>query len=615
MPETTIAINVADTLESGEFERSIIVTEPGERSPFLMHYAMQMYFANGGGPCYIVSVKDYADALSANSTSPVQLDDLKDGLAKVELEDEPTLIVFPDATALSESDFYAINNDALMQCNKLQDRFAIIDTHSDDVDAVPTPVDGIRDGINLEKDYLKYGAVYYPFLESILDFQYDASQLIISHTSEVPNAVSSAIIQIDGYKELIVDKNDELRDTTDADLGFIGEAKKKITDDFGDFAGTPLNDLKTSAGELVDMVEKVTRALTEVDGYRLLVTDSANAVIGSVEEDLGDHDADPLTPDTNPTAEAIEAEVNNLTAIFEGVDKIDKVIEALNLAVENLDTANSKTKIENNVLTISAELDKVYLDAVTDVLTDAEGIIDNIKTAVQAADAIDVNNGELNGRTLASIEKIDNEAFSTIKTKITDLPVVLPPSAAMAGVYARVDNDRGVWKAPANVGLNYVTKPTVKITSEGQESLNVDTVGGKSINAIRAFTGKGILVWGARTLAGNDAEWRYISVRRFFNMVEESVKKASAQFVFEPNYANTWVKVRAMIENFLSLQWRAGALAGAKQEQAFYVRVGLGQTMTAQDILDGYMIVEIGMAVVRPAEFIVLRFSHKMQEA
>ena len=125
----------------------------------------------------------------------------------------------------------------------------------------------------------------------------------------------------------------------------------------------------------------------------------------------------------------------------------------------------------------------------------------------------------------------------------------------------------------------------------------------------------GTLIWGARTLAGNDNEWRYIPVRRFFNMVEESVKKATSQFVFEANDANTWGRVRAMIENFLVLQWKAGALAGAKQEHAFFVRVGLGQTMTAQDILNGYMNVEIGLAVVRPAEFIILKFSHKMQES
>jgi phage tail sheath protein FI len=191
----------------------------------------------------------------------------------------------------------------------------------------------------------------------------------------------------------------------------------------------------------------------------------------------------------------------------------------------------------------------------------------------------------------------------------------LPPSAAVAGVYARVDSTRGVWKAPANVGLSYVVKPTVRITNDIQDGLNVDTVAGKSVNAIRSFTGKGIIVWGARTLAGNDNEWRYVSVRRFFNMVEESVKKASDQFVFESNDANTWVRIRSMIENFLTNQWKAGALAGATTDDAYYVKVGLNQTMTADDILNGIMNVEIGMAVVRPAEFIVLKFSHKMQES
>jgi hypothetical protein len=98
-------------------------------------------------------------------------------------------------------------------------------------------------------------------------------------------------------------------------------------------------------------------------------------------------------------------------------------------------------------------------------------------------------------------------------------------------------------------------------------------------------------------------------------MVEESVKKATEQFVFEPNDANTWVKVQAMIENFLHIIWRQGALQGAKPEHAFYVAVGLGKTMNPIDILEGRMIIEIGMAAVRPAEFIIIRFSHKMAES
>ena len=101
----------------------------------------------------------------------------------------------------------------------------------------------------------------------------------------------------------------------------------------------------------------------------------------------------------------------------------------------------------------------------------------------------------------------------------------------------------------------------------------------------------------------------------FFNMVEESIKLATNQFVFNPNDRNTWVSVKAMIENFFTKQWRAGALAGAKADDAFYVKVGLGETMTAQDILEGNMIIEIGMAPLRPAEFIVLSFSQKMLES
>lgn len=221
---------------------------------------------------------------------------------------------------------------------------------------------------------------------------------------------------------------------------------------------------------------------------------------------------------------------------------------------------------------------------------------------------------KVNDKIMTAVKTEDGALYNRAIRAISNMPIVLPPSPLMAGVYAQVDRTRGVWKAPANVGLSSVTGVTFKVTDALQQSLNVHETG-KSINAIRPFTGQGVMVWGARTLDGNSNEWRYVPVRRFFNMVEESVKKACNRFVFEPNDANTWVKVRAMIENFLMLQWRDGALQGAKPEQAFFVKVGLGLTMTPQDILEGRMNVEIGMAVVRPAEFIILKFSHKMPEA
>ncbi len=198
--------------------------------------------------------------------------------------------------------------------------------------------------------------------------------------------------------------------------------------------------------------------------------------------------------------------------------------------------------------------------------------------------------------------------------KLVQESSLVPPSGAIAGIYAQNDNYVGVWKAPANMSLAAVRGVSCLIDNQSQEEMNISTTG-KSINAIRPFSGKGILVWGARTIHGNDNEWRYIPVRRLFIYVEESVKKSTEWAVFSPNTQNTWMKIKCQIENFLINLWRAGGLAGATPQEAFYVNVGLGTTMDSQDILEGRLIVEIGMAASRPAEFVILRFSHKLQES
>ena len=217
-----------------------------------------------------------------------------------------------------------------------------------------------------------------------------------------------------------------------------------------------------------------------------------------------------------------------------------------------------------------------------------------------------------NTRTLDQLEKRENELFNEIQSAISAIPLTLPSSAPVLGIYARMDAQRGVWKAPANVSITGAVRPNKEISNSEQESLNVDPVSGKSINAIRTIQNRGVMVWGARTLAGNDNEWRYVPVRRFYNMVEESITKAMRSFVFEPNDANTWLEVKRMVGVFLTDLWRQGALAGSKPEHAFVVRVGLGETMTAKDVRANIMNVEIGMAVIRPAEFTILRISQKM---
>jgi len=372
-----------------------------QTATYLMYYAVKMFFDNGGGKCYIVSVGGYV------SPSAITASELTVGLAAIASEDEPTLLVIPEAVRLADDAQYATLSQAMLtQCATLKDRFAIFDLPGGAVAYDSSAITTARGRYG--NNNLKYGASYYPSLNTTL-------------THRVRNA----------------------------------------------------ND-------------------------------------GS---------------DTN-----------------------------------------------------------------VDVIIGAEPAVD-----------------------LGTLKDSNTTAYNAVKAALQKHYLVLPPSGAVAGVYAATDSARGVWKAPANISLNGVIEPVVKLVNAQQDELNVDATSGKSINAIRAFTGKGTLVWGARTLAGNDNEWRYVSVRRFFNMVEESVKKSTYWAVFEPNDANTWVKVRGMIENYLTQKWREGALAGATPREAFFVRCGLGVTMNAQDILEGRMNVEIGMAAVRPAEFIILKFSHKLQ--
>jgi phage tail sheath protein FI len=397
-------INVTDALVGGQNVRTI-ATSIASPSKFKMYYSLQMYFANGGGPCYIVSVNKYTGATFSSITG------FTDSFTKLEKEDEPTLILFPDAVNLdlsgtSTPDLYgALVAASLAHCAKMQDRFTITDIPENNVSL--TQVNEFRAAIGANN--LKYGASYMPFLNTILNFGIDETNSTIVYTGTLQPA--------------------------------------------------------------------------------------------------------------------------------------------------------------------------------------------------------------LNGMSLGAVKTTFPAVYTAIINQTNTVHVVCPPSGAIAGIYAAVDNDRGVWKAPANVSVNNVTSPTIAITELQQGYLNVDPTSGKSINAIRAFVGRGILVWGSRTLDGNSNEWRYVPVRRLFIMVEESIKKATEPVVFEANDKNTWLRVKGTITNFLTDLWRQGALAGDKPEQAFFVKIGLNETMTAQDILEGKLIVQVGMAAVRPAEFIVLQFMHKLQEA
>lgn len=234
-----------------------------------------------------------------------------------------------------------------------------------------------------------------------------------------------------------------------------------------------------------------------------------------------------------------------------------------------------------------------------------ERVLDLLKSIYNSSNPQSVNE---NHRDLLSI----SPTYNAIISAVLQVANTLPASGGMAGVITMVDNMQGVWKAPANVSMSGVDSLPIKIDNRAQETLNVDALSGKSINALRIFPGMGVMVWGVRTLDGNSLDWRYINVRRTMICIDQSCKNACKSFVFEPNDANTWVRITSMIENFLNSLWRQGGLIGAVPKDAYFVGCGLGTTMTTNDILDGRLIVNIGVAVTRPAEFIIISFSQQM---
>jgi phage tail sheath protein FI len=185
----------------------------------------------------------------------------------------------------------------------------------------------------------------------------------------------------------------------------------------------------------------------------------------------------------------------------------------------------------------------------------------------------------------------------------------VPPGGSVCGVYALTDNTRGVFKAPANETIAGAIDLEFDINQGMQELLNP-----RGCDAIRRFPGRGIRLWGARTLS-SDPLWKYVNVRRLFIFIEASIYNSTQWVVFEPNNERLWARVQQTITLFLRTQWREGALLGAREEEAFTVSVGRGATMSEDDILNGRLIIEVGIAPVRPAEFVIFRVFQKTQES
>ena len=599
---------------------------------FYLYDSVRMFYDNGGGDCYIVSVGNYynsSNALNAvasgNEADAVNFPGLRVGLAAVEKEDEPTILLFPDAVMLPGSEFYGLQQMAIAQAAKLQDRVALLDLRENGFSNFNDAVKDFRDNIGINN--LKYAMAYGPWLYSSFakDVAFETFGNFVKDGSS--NPINLGVVSSDvAANQLIADLNNAMLD--------VGALTATINTYLNANASGVLGANTTPSTPIVvrDKMKSYVAAISAASTDAL-----AKTALTSLADYVNNVATNLQTVLTGATYFKSQQMVNDVKSYAQsdslwrgGAKKVLGVTTnagVLGFTGEAIATLRSNYAIAGNLWlgvdptvilpspTVPAD-PKVYTGGTDKIkaqlmANDIAAAFEKIALFIDTIVASAASYKKAAQDSLYNLHPVVSNIVKSIKREMAKLP----PSGAIAGIYARVDAAKGVWKAPANESINSITGPVYAISADEQASLNVDTQAGKSVNAIRTFTGKGTLVWGARTLAGNDNEWRYVSVRRFFNMVEESSRKATESFVFEANDANTWVKVQGMIENFLTTLRRAGALQGAKAEHAFYVSVGLGKTMTALDILEGRMIVEIGMAVVRPAEFIILRFSHKMAES
>jgi phage tail sheath protein FI len=580
---------------------------------FYLYNSLRLFFANGGGECYIVSVGDY----TTNNT--VQLGDVANpadyglsfGLKALEKYDEPTLIVFPDAILLSDTDLHQIQRDTLAQCAKLGDRFGVFDLQESTSGEIQAGVDAFRNQIGI--NHLKYGAAYTPHLQTNIPYSFAYENITFTKSGA---ALAGGLADVSADTSSVQALDDALTDRA-AIQAFVADpvaSGNSASDDFDAIVAATADRAQViSYLSFLDSLAQAIRGfatggtMNNAD-IQAAMDEIVNAGTGSsfgrletLVRTLNQYQVDYFdntvaAPDYGTPITAVDMAANyGAVGSYAAYDATGIVAQAADASIYNTSANTGDTEAAR--ATNAAPAFRGAFEALNGILNELEGIANSV-----------LENGE---QDLITTNSIYARSVDAIEKEGS----ILPPSGAMVGIYTMVDGNRGVWKAPANVSLNAVVAPTAVIDDTDQQDLNVDVNAGKSINAIRSFTGKGTLVWGARTLAGNDNEWRYVPVRRFFNMVEESVKKSTSWAVFEPNDANTWSKVGSMISNYLNLKWREGALQGASPDDAYFVKVGLGLTMTPQDVLEGRMIVEIGMAVVRPAEFIILKFSHKLVES
>ncbi|NJM79695.1 MAG: phage tail sheath family protein [Flavobacterium sp.] len=559
-------------------------------SKFKLYNSLTLFYANGGGVCYIVSIGQFSSNPTFGSAN-----DFTAGLNLLRNFDEPTLLVSPDAVNLSADNLAALQQQMLLQCSDLMDRFSVFDvkpiTEVNKSNLIASS-ESFRDKVGNMN--LKYGASYYPDLQMNSNYSFRFSKIDAQVNFASIYASDPIVLPlITKFK-------------TQYDIVYKPTAVKGIVFQWNEASFQSTKDKVIIANDF-----------TNTNAYFVKLVN----LLGKLGKTSIISDSDLKTYVENVIATSLRPYLQSLIdfkAVYNTL--LDPATNAVFVVGKQISTTIVVADFEAIWGTLAVSAPNPYtglLETSTPLIADLNKIqlaLDKLRTGILAA----MNSG------MTSIENYIEQQENTL---IANMPLyaeiiaklsvsmnTVPPSGAIAGIYAKTDATRGVWKSPANVSINGIIGLTDDINDANQEDMNIHETG-KSINAIRKFTGKGFMVWGGRTLAGNSNDWRYINVRRLANMIEESVKKACMQFVFEPNVSLTWVSVKGMIDNYLTTLWKDGALAGGKPEHAFFVSIGLNETMSAQDILEGRMIVKIGYAPSRPAEFIILEFKQMQQKS
>ncbi len=565
---------------------------------FYLHTSMRGYFDNGGGDCWIAPIGRFGEARGTAPTA-VHFENGLDAIAKI---DEPTLLVAPDAILVDEPG--DVHQKMLAQCAALKDRFAILDvkhaltaTRHDTKDT-----DAFRDKTGTNG--LRYGAGYYPFLHTSypLNASVDAIKLTKEDNIEV-ELQALAPTKLRGIYTEIENINTDL--SAGGTLDVVAERGILPAPADSESGKQKIQRYLESAVDLL-------KAYANLSNDQVLADDDATA---SKDADALAKSGQRMHKDRSGANGPLRPTITTLLAAnnYPGGD-LDPAFEAdLLNGVDYSAISASEADVEALYGPAQPGFDTLPPERQEEIVAAVVTRLEGVKLSIREELTRFGNDLRARRTALDAYLAANDPTYKNVLSAIRRQGVVLPPSALVAGVYARVDARRGVWKAPANEGLSGVIAPVINLDNKDHGRLNVDAATGKSINALRAFPGRGTLVWGARTLLGNDDNWRYVNVRRLFIFIEESIEKSMSAYVFEPNTANTWVKVQTAIENFLSDIWRQGGLAGAKERDAFRVVVGLGTTMTAADVNAGKLIVDVKVAPSRPAEFIILRFSQLVQ--